>query len=126
MIGPAGSPRIGLTTYVERAQWGVWHERAALLPVSYVEVVAAAGGLPLLLPPIVPDDVEAAAAVAVAGIDGLVLTGGADVDPNHYGASPHSETDASRTDRDRWSWPSYAPRSTQITPCWRCAGERSS
>lgn len=104
MIGPAGSPRIGLTTYVERAQWGVWHERAALLPVSYVEVVATAGGLPILLPPIVPDDddVDAAAVVAVAGIDGLVLTGGADVDPDHYGAAPHAETDRPRTDRDRW------------------------
>ncbi len=95
-------PRIGLTTYVEQAHWGVWDERAALLPASYAEVVATAGGLPVLLPPIVPGDLDAAAATAVAGIDGLVLTGGADVDPGRYGAATHAETDVPRAARDRW------------------------
>lgn len=95
-------PRIGLTTYVESATWGVWHERAALLPASYVEMVVAAGGVPVLLPPIVPADIDGAAASIIAGIDGLVLTGGADVDPGRYGALPHAETDRPRAERDAW------------------------
>lgn len=95
-------PLIGLTTYVERARWGAWDQRAALLPASYVEMVVAAGGLPVLLPPIVPGDVASAAAIAVAGVDGLVLTGGADVDPAGYGAAAHAETDEPRADRDGW------------------------
>ncbi len=96
------TPRIGLSTYVEQARFGVWDQRAALLPSSYVEVVAAAGGLPVLLPPIVPGDLDEAAAVAVAGVDGLVLTGGSDVDPAHYDTGAHPETDRPRADRDGW------------------------
>jgi putative glutamine amidotransferase len=91
-----------LTTYIEHARWGVWDTPAALLPASYVEVVAAAGGLPVLLPPVVPGDLAVAAAAVVAGVDGLVLTGGADVDPGRYGADAHPETDAPRADRDGW------------------------
>jgi len=96
------TPRIGLSTYVERARWGVWDEVAALLPASYVEVVARAGGVPVLLPPIVPVDVDGAATVVVAGLDGLVLTGGPDVDPERYGAPAHAETDVPRKERDAW------------------------
>ena len=95
-------PLIGLSTYVERAQWGVWNQRAALLPMNYIEVVARVGGLPVLLPPIVTPDIEAAATATVAGLHGLVLTGGSDVDPEQYGAPAHTETDAPHEDRDAW------------------------
>lgn len=95
-------PRIGLTTYVEPAHWGVWDEQAALLPANYVEMVALAGGVPVLLPPIVPGALADAAAIAIAGVDGLVLTGGADIGPGHYGAVSHPETEVPRTDRDAW------------------------
>jgi gamma-glutamyl-gamma-aminobutyrate hydrolase PuuD len=94
--------RIGLTTYVEDARWGVWAERAALLPSTYVATVAAAGALPVLLPPLVPGDVDAAATEAMAGIDGLVLTGGSDVDPGRYDATAHAATDPPQPDRDAW------------------------
>ena len=90
-------PVIGITTYVERAQWGSWDRDAALLPHSYVAAVVAAGGAPVLLPP-VPD---AAAAVA-ATLDGLLISGGADVDPALYGQDAHATTDRPRTDRDSW------------------------
>jgi putative glutamine amidotransferase len=94
-------PRIGLTTYREHASWGVWSEPADVLPASYARSVAAAGGLPVLLPPI---DVgtAAAAAVAVDGLHGLILTGGADIDPSRYGADRNEHTGEPRPDRDGW------------------------
>jgi len=94
-------PRIGLTTYVEDARWGVWNRPAVVLPQSYVAAVAAAGGLPVLLPPGATAG-PAAARRAVGAIEGLILTGGADVDPTCYGAEPHPETQGARPDRDWW------------------------
>ena len=44
-------PLIGVSTYVADAAWGSWKRPAAVLPESYFELVAAAGGRPLLLPP---------------------------------------------------------------------------
>nr|WP_160875841.1 gamma-glutamyl-gamma-aminobutyrate hydrolase family protein [Nocardioides flavescens] len=89
---------IGLTTYREQAAWGVWDQRADLLPAQYAEAVVACGGVPVLLP---PQPAEGAAAV-VARLDGLVVSGGADVDPGRYGATPHPRTAGWRADRDAW------------------------
>lgn len=92
--------RIGLTTYVERAQQGVWDVPAAYLQYQYVESVTRVGGLALLLP---PQPVSAAAVDAVLdSVDGLVLTGGKDVDARLYGEQPHVEADEPRTERDAW------------------------
>jgi putative glutamine amidotransferase len=91
-------PLIGLSTYREQARWGVWDQPADLLPTQYADAVARAGGVPVMLP---PQDPGAAAAVA-ARLDGLVITGGADVDPRRYGAEPHPRTVVWRTDRDAW------------------------
>jgi hypothetical protein len=44
-------PRIGLSTYRDHVSWGPWAHEAAALPTTYVDCVAASGGLPLLLPP---------------------------------------------------------------------------
>ncbi len=92
-------PLIGLTTYREEAAWGVWHQRADLLPAQYAEAVTSVGGVPVLLP---PSGLSGAAASAVARLDGLVISGGADVDPERYGAQPHPRTTGWRTDRDAW------------------------
>ncbi len=92
-------PIIGLTTYREDAAWGVWQQRADLLPTLYADAVEATGGVPLLLPPLA--QVGAADAV-VARLDGLVVSGGADVEPGRYGESAHPRTAAWRPDRDAW------------------------
>src|SRR6476660_5155419 len=93
-------PLIGLTTYRERAKWGVWDQPADLLPVMYADAIVRAGGVPVLLPP-ATDDPDAAASV-IARIDGLVVSGGADVDPQQYGEKPHPRTASWRPDRDAW------------------------
>jgi putative glutamine amidotransferase len=87
-------PIIGITTYVEPASWSVWRDLpAVLIPHAYVEAVTLAGGRAILLP---PDDLDAD---IVGTLDGLVLSGGADLDPGLYGASPSPRTVA-RPDRD--------------------------
>jgi len=87
-------PIIGITTYVERAGFGVWRDLpSAVLPQAYVEAVTAAGGRAVLLP---PDDHDAD---VLDVLDGLVLAGGADIGPSLYGADPEPRT-VIRPDRD--------------------------
>jgi putative glutamine amidotransferase len=88
-------PIIGITCYVERAAWGVWEAPAAILPLTYVRAVEAAGGRPLLVPPSADGAEE-----TLAALDGLILAGGADINPASYGATPHPETTGVRPDRD--------------------------
>ncbi|MGI5400140.1 gamma-glutamyl-gamma-aminobutyrate hydrolase family protein [Streptomyces sp. CA-135486] len=91
-------PLIGVTTYLEPATWGVWEMPAALLPAGYPRLVQAAGGLATLLP---PDDPAVAESV-VARLDGLVIAGGADVEPVRYGAEPDPRTGPPSRERDTW------------------------
>lgn len=93
-------PVIGLTTYLEQAQTGAWDVAASFLPKVYFEAVTRAGGIAVLLPP-QPVDAEIADRV-LDGLDGLIITGGKDVDPALYGQQPHPATDAPRRDRDAW------------------------
>lgn len=92
------TPLIGLTAYQEQARFGVWDQRADMLPTEYAGSIAAAGGVPLLLP--VQD--PALAPAALARLDGLVVTGGPDVDPGRYGADPHPTVTDWRVERDAW------------------------
>jgi putative glutamine amidotransferase len=87
---------IGITTYIEQAAWGVWNKPAALLPATYVRAVESAGGRPVLLPP-----VEDAAPETLDAIDGLLFSGGSDIDPSLYGTEPHPETQLIRPERDQ-------------------------
>jgi putative glutamine amidotransferase len=94
-------PLIGLSSYREPADWGVWSRVVSdLLPSMYADAIARAGGVPVLLPP-ATDDPDAAYAV-VERLDGLVISGGADVDPAQYGEERQERTVVVRPDRDAW------------------------
>jgi putative glutamine amidotransferase len=95
-------PIVGLTTYLQQAQTGVWDVRASFLPAVYVEGVTSAGGIASLLPPQPVDD--AIVERVLDGLDGLVITGGRDVDPATYGQAPHPTTDEPARDRDAWEF----------------------
>lgn len=96
-------PRIGLTVYRETAAWGVWNERADVLPSTYAEAVGRGGGVAMLLPPPGGEmSAGRAAESALDGVHGLILSGGADVDPARYAAARHERTGPARTDRDEW------------------------
>ena len=91
-------PVIGLCTALERARWSVWDQQAMLLPRSYVDAVQRAGGVALLLPPdpAAIDEPD----VLLDLLDGLLLAGGADMDPASYGAEPHETTIGTVPERD--------------------------
>jgi putative glutamine amidotransferase len=87
---------LGLTTYLQQAQTGIWDVRASFLPAIYIDGVNLAGGIAALLPP-QPVDAEIASRV-LDGLDGLIITGGRDVDPAVYGQQPHPATDEATAD----------------------------
>lgn len=88
-------PVIGITAYVEQARWGAWDQRAVLVPHDYVRMLEAAGGRALVVPPS-----EESVDETLDALDGLLLSGGADLDPQLYGAAAHDETDDPRRERD--------------------------
>ena len=89
------TPLIGITAYAEEVRWGVWTERAALVPLSYVRAIEHAGGRPLVIPP-----AEAGIDETLDAIDGVLFSGGGDLDPALYDAEPHPATDPPRGERD--------------------------
>ncbi len=101
MASSGSRPVIGLTSYRQRAQTGVWDVTASFLPAVYIDAVTKAGGIAVLLPPQDPVD-PAIAAQVVDGLDGLIVTGGGDVAPERYGAERHDKTDPLNAMRDAW------------------------
>jgi putative glutamine amidotransferase len=91
-------PIIGITSELEAARWGQWVREAVVSPVSYARAVDRAGGAPVMLPPVPPDSARA----FVAGLSGIVFTGGRDLDPSLFDQVRHDETDPSEHRRDRF------------------------
>jgi putative glutamine amidotransferase len=111
-VGSNGSdPLIGITTYLERTRFGVWELDAALLPREYADMVVRAGGVPVLLPPVGAGHPE-----LVARLDGLVLAGGADIDPARYRRPAHPATTGVRPDRDAFEFALLAEALTAGLP----------
>ncbi len=90
-------PVIGLTSYRQRGQTGVWDTEMAILPASYLEGVTRAGGIAVILPPQQVDSEDARN--LLAGLDGLIITGGRDVEAVRYGHESHEK--AEKPDRLR-------------------------
>jgi gamma-glutamyl-gamma-aminobutyrate hydrolase PuuD len=86
---------IGITTYVTPAKWSWWELEAALVPVDYVRAVERAGGRALLVPPS-DDGVDE----TLEALDGLIFSGGSDLDPELYGQEAHAETSGVVRNRD--------------------------
>jgi putative glutamine amidotransferase len=94
----ASRPAIAIVTPVIEATFGVWNQHAALLPDGYATAVQRAGGLALLVipeQPLVetPDEL-------LDRVDGVMLSGGYDMDPAFYGAEPEPETNTVNPLRD--------------------------
>lgn len=86
-------PLIGLTVY------GPQGDKGFNIPEEYVHAIVQAGGIPMLLPPVGPEF----AGEWLSAVDGLVLAGGGDIDPAHYGGGDHDSVynlDAMRDDTE--------------------------
>jgi putative glutamine amidotransferase len=80
-------PLIGMTAYAQQIQYSGNDLIAGMLPMSYVKAVHASGGRAVLITPDDPDiDV-------IESLDGIVFSGGGDIDPAHWGAAPHPAID---------------------------------
>jgi gamma-glutamyl-gamma-aminobutyrate hydrolase PuuD len=98
--GPGGErPVIGVTAYDEEAAWGLWRKQASVVPAEYLRSLAAAGAIPVILPVQEPRG-TADLDNLIRRLDGLVLTGGPDLDPALYGADPHPRSQPPRVSRD--------------------------
>lgn len=91
-------PIIGITSEIEAARWGDWIREAVVSPVSYTRAVERAGAAPVVLAPVPPDSARA----LVDGLDGLVFTGGRDLNPGLYEQQRLDETDVPDHRRDRF------------------------
>ncbi|MEU9886198.1 gamma-glutamyl-gamma-aminobutyrate hydrolase family protein [Sphaerisporangium sp. NPDC051011] len=97
-LTPCAPPvRIGVScgTQVQETSFGP--APTVSLNMRYPHAVARAGGLPLVLPP-----TQADPAAVVRTLDGLVLTGGGDLDPACYGQEPQAEVYGVNRERDRF------------------------
>jgi putative glutamine amidotransferase len=90
------TPVIGITTYVTQARWSHWDAEAALVPASYVSALERAGARAVLIPPS-----DHGVEETLAALDGLVFSGGADLDPDLYDQEPHDETVGVQPERDK-------------------------
>lgn len=98
--GP-GAPLVAVTgRVIEAGRVERALEPQAAIPTYYLEALGRAGAVGAVLLPRAAED--RAAEDVVARFDGLVLTGGEDLDPATYGAEPHEATYGHDGAVDRW------------------------
>jgi putative glutamine amidotransferase len=93
-----GRPIIGITAELEAARWRTWIREAVVSPVSYTRAIERAGGTPIVLPPVPASSIPG----LIGRIDGLLVSGGRDVDPALYDEAAHGQTDEPDHRRDRF------------------------
>ena len=81
-----GRPIIGITAPTRMTKWGPWDMDATVIPATYALAVIDGGGIPVILPP------EDGATEIISAMDGLVISGGPDIDPSMYGADLDPDT----------------------------------
>jgi putative glutamine amidotransferase len=91
-------PAIAVLTQITGASYGYWNQPTLVLPAAYCIELQRAGAIALALSPdeyLVdhPDEL-------LDRVDGLILSGGGDIDPAAYGAEPHAETSLVSPERD--------------------------
>ena len=91
-------PLIGLSCYRQRGQTGIWDTEMAILPAFYIEGVTRAGGIAVIIPPQKID--SDAAKKILSSLDGLIITGGRDVESARYGQAPHEMAEKPDSLRD--------------------------
>jgi len=110
------TPNIGVTCNVEEVRYGgLWTETAAMVPLTYVRAVARAGGRPLLLAPTPADLADPGELLDL--LDGVLVTGGADLAAETYGAAPHPATEPTSADRDAFELLLVRHAATRDLPC---------
>jgi putative glutamine amidotransferase len=95
------TPVIGVTASLKEDQESVAQRplgRFVRADLDYVEGVAQAGGVPVVLPPLLAD--TRAAGAVLQGLDGLLLSGGSDLNPAYYGEEPLPELGITIPERD--------------------------
>jgi len=110
------TPNIGVSCNIEDVKYGgLWMERVAMVPLTYVRAVARAGGRPLLLAPTPTDLADPDALLDL--LDGVLITGGADLAAQTYGADAHPETVGTDTERDAFEIALVRAASERDLPC---------
>ena len=79
-------PVIGITCFLRDASYGEWNSHAAILPSDYLSKIDESGGTPLIIPPL-GDMTE-----VMGQLDGLIISGGPDIDPVNYSQNPDEHT----------------------------------
>jgi len=91
-------PRIGITTQPKSVENASGSLDSHIIGHTYTDSVLRAGGIPLALIPIPHHDIDH----LLDGVDGLVMSGGGDVEPRRYGQEPHGKTRRTNSDRDEF------------------------
>jgi putative glutamine amidotransferase len=96
-MATAGEIAIGICAVRERARWAFWDQTAHLVADTYVQAVQASGALAVLLP------IDARAPEGLLDrVDGLMVIGGADLDPEIYGQARSEHTETTYRERDEF------------------------
>lgn len=101
---PPDRPTIGIPAVYTTAAWGFWHEGAHLVADTYISALWDAGAFPVVIPPLGADD-PATFRRVLSHVDGLLLVGGADIDPGRYGQQPAPELEETSPVRDDFETP---------------------